>query len=61
MTRRDDTQRKEDSILQSILQTVRSIEANTDDILDGLNDLLDAKQHVPAWPQDRDLKDKDYE
>ena len=52
---------KEASILEEILDTVKTIEENTEDILDRFEELLEAKDYEPSWHTTGYVNDTTYE
>ena len=57
MTPQDETPRTTEcgKRLESILQTVKSIDRNVEEILDKLNDYFDDEAPEPAWSKDYDM------
>ena len=61
MTAQDDTPHKEANVLEKILDTLKTIEENTEDILDRFEELMDAREYEPGLQTDSYLNDSDYQ
>jgi len=61
MTAQDNNLRKSDGLLEEILQHVRSIDHNVDEVLDRLGEYLDETRHDGDWHTYRYGDDNGYD